>query len=103
MLPRKANAKALPGTVAANQGRPARQAAGEVSTAASASPVSADSYLPQISPEAKARLRAFEEKTRKIRELGSQDPEAVSRLMQVWLSLGHEEPESTGDTPDEKP
>ena len=104
MLPRNENAKArAKESAAASAGQPSKPATGEMRTAASGSPVSADSYLPQLSPEEKARFRAFEEQTRKIRELGTQDPEALSRLLRVWLTLGQSEQEDVGETLDKTP
>ena len=54
--------------------------------------VSADDYIPKLSPEDQARFRAVEEQVRQVRELAAVDPEAMGRLLQVWLAQGRSEP-----------
>ena len=67
-------------------------------------PVSADDYLHKLSPEEEARFRAFEERTRKVRELANSNPEAMSQLLQVWLAQGRSEGEKdAASTPDDSP
>ena len=48
----------------------------------------AGDYIPRLTPEEQARQLAAEEQTRRVRELATTDPQAVSQLLRVWLVQG---------------
>ena len=43
-------------------------------------------YIPRLTPEERARQEAAEEQTRQVRELAATDPEAMSKLLRIWLA-----------------
>lgn len=64
--------------------------------------VTAEDYLHKLSPEEQARFRAFEEQTKKVRELANSDPEAMSQLLQIWLAQGRRERDEDATDPVDK-
>ncbi len=79
--------------------RPIRPGKGRPVTGAGA-PAASD-YIPRLTPEEQARQLAAEEQTRKVRELAKTDPQAMSRLLRVWLAQGKSDSGAAeGSTPD---
>ncbi|MFC1543338.1 hypothetical protein ACFL4K_02220 [Candidatus Neomarinimicrobiota bacterium] len=48
--------------------------------------VTSDSYLPQLSPEARAKLEAQDRRMKAVLKFVEENPEAASQLLRAWLT-----------------